>query len=409
MENRIIKKQQEINKKLEKNLKNKKKIKVAFFVIHSSVWKYDSIFKYMESNEKYDPIIIICPYIMYGKTRMLSDMSISEMYFKNKGYNYLNTYNQKYDEWLDVKKVFNPDIIFYTNPYKNLTRDEYYIYNFSNVLSCYADYAFSISDDYEMTHDLVFHNLLWKKFEETENHLQMARVASRIKGKNSIATGYVGTECLLNKSLENTKVWKSTDKNLKKIIWAPHHTLDKDGEFNWSTFEKYHLYMLELAEKYSDRAQFAFKPHPILKSKLEKLWGEEKTKEYYSKWGTNRTTQLVEDSYEELFKGSDAMLHDCGSFTVEYLFVNKPVCRIMVETYVSNFSEFGNRCLDVHYKAFNEDDIEKFIINVINGTDELKKPREEFFEKYLNFLEELPSKKIIREIEKYTNKDTHPF
>ncbi len=45
---------------------------------------------------------------------------------------------------------------------------------------------------------------------------------------------------------------------------------------------KYHEFMLEMAQKYSDRIQIAFKPHPILRPELSlpEVW-KRKTDEYY--------------------------------------------------------------------------------------------------------------------------------
>ena len=48
--------------------------------------------------------------------------------------------------------------------------------------------------------------------------------------------------------------WKLRDMNLKRIIWAPHHTIEGNtDDIAFSTFLEYYDLMLEIAEKYSDR------------------------------------------------------------------------------------------------------------------------------------------------------------
>ncbi|MGL5000431.1 MAG: CDP-glycerol glycerophosphotransferase family protein [Cetobacterium sp.] len=400
----LIERQLKINEELEKKLKGKEKIKVAFFVIHNSVWKFDNLYLLMEKNLKFEPLIVICPYMIYGEERMLEDLEKTENVFKKKGYRYINTYDKKDKKWLDIKKELNPEIIFFTNPYETLTKDEYYIKNFEDTLCCYTNYAYNTCSEYEMFYNSLFHNLLWRKFEETPIHLKIAQKYSRIKGRNSVCIGYPGIEPFLKKDKIEDKSWKKTGKKQKKIIWAPHHTLSTDALLNWSTFERYSKFMLELAKKYSENIQFSFKPHPILKSKLEILWGKEKTEEYYKQWENGENTQLEEGSYEELFLTSDAMIHDCGSFSVEYLYTLKPVCRpVNVNKDIDeSLNEFGKMVYNLHYKALNEMDIIAFIENVIKNNDPMLKDRIKFYNQYLiNEDNELPSQKIIKELEKY--------
>ena len=65
--------------------------------------------------------------------------------------------------------------------------------------------------------------------------------------------------------------------------------------------------MVELAKKYQDSIQFAFKPHPVLKFRLINIWGEQKTEEYYKLWETMPNTQLETGDYIDLFLTSDAL------------------------------------------------------------------------------------------------------
>lgn len=114
----------------------------------------------------------------------------------------------------------------------------------------------------------------------------------------------------------------------------------------------------------------------MLKYNLTKYWGDSKTNKYYDQIAaySNAIYDNSED-YLETFANSDAMIHDCGSFTAEYLFTNKPCCYMLKNLDDINkiFLPMGQKCLDNYYKAFNKNDILNFIDNVvIKGIDPMK-------------------------------------
>ena len=151
-------------------------------------------------------------------------------------------------------------------------------------------------------------------------------------------------------------------------------------------------------DKYKSEVLFSFKPHPLLKNKLDILWGKEKTKEYYDKWASMENTSVNEGDYIDLFLSSDAMIHDSGSFISEYLYVNKPVMRTLNEVEESEkMNDFAMECIANHYLANNEQQIEQFIQNVINGIDPLKEQRTKFVNEVL-MPNGSPSQNIIDDI-----------
>jgi len=373
--------------KLRTKVHKKEKIKVAFFAIHSSVWKYDGVYQLMDKDPRFDPIVVVCPVVNYGKENMLAEMEKTFKLFKRKGYNVIKTYNEKDDTYLDVKKEITPDIVFYTNPHRGLIKDEYYITNYIDTLTCYTQHAFYVSHLIEAQYDQLFHNILWKVFCETELHVKVAKQYSRNKGKNVVLTGYPGIDDFNYGGRSGTDVWKNPDVNLKRIIWAPHQTIDRGGCLSYSCFLRYYQVFLNIAEKYKDKIQIAFKPHPLLKVKLSKHkeWGQQRTEDYYKKWQNLENGQLEEDDYIDLFNTSDAMIFDSGSFTAEYLCCGKPSLFMFSDSNVKDrFNEFGKLALEQHYHAYNETQIMDFIENVVcAGKDIKKENREAFYHKYL--------------------------
>ena len=395
-----IKSAPELHKEALKRLKSKEgKINCVFFALYDSVWKYDGVYKLLSNDSRFNVTVLICPIVNYGKKHMEDEMERCFKTMSQKGYHTIRAYNKQNNSYIDVKKELQPDIIFYTNPYKGLIDDRYYIDKFLDILTVYVPYHFSNNNDFQMFNNLPFHNLVWRIYIETEDHKNIYINHEFLKGVNTVTTGYPGIESLIFK--ESNKIfnyWKN--KNKVKIIWAPHHTIHPVGNVNFSCFIKYAVFMLQMAKKYSKDIDIAFKPHPLLKNKLIEEWGEDQTKEYYHQWETMPNTILQEGEYINLFLTSDAMIHDSGSFLIEYLYTKKPVMRTMNDVDPKTmYNDFALHALDFYYKGYNENDIEQFIKNVIAGVDPLKDKREKFVREHLLPPNgKLPSENIVNDI-----------
>lgn len=367
------------------SFRSKDTIRCCFFALFEEVWKYDGVFQLMQKNSRFEPVILICPVVNYGFENMLLRMRQCERFFRSKGYDPILSYNPDTKQYVDVMNEIKPDIIFYTNPYKGLIDDRYYIDNFQEVLTIYVPYSINNSNAFYSNFGMPFYNFLWRYYQPTGMHKNYAKKYSDNRGVNAVTVGYPGIESLIfNIHTVNKKIWKNDNPKLKKIIWAPHHTIEPAGSVFYSCFLRYSDFMLDMVQKYQDTIQFAFKPHPLLKNKLELFWGKEKTDTYYNKWQNMANSCVVEGEYSDLFLSSDAMIHDSGSFISEYLYVNKPVMRTLNEVDESEKqNDFSMQCISNHYLANNEQDIEQFIENLINGVDPLKPQRTKFLNEVL--------------------------
>lgn len=376
-----------------------RRIRVAFFALHSAVWKYENVYRLLEKDDRFDPIVVVCPVVNYGHENMLEEMTKAYKFFLEREYNVVRAFDPGTGEYLDVKTQISPDIIFYTNPYQGLIDDRYYITRFRDVLTCYVNYFYGMSgfDDKQVYQRSTLPNLVWRFFLETTMHYQNFKALSRNKARNGIVTGYPGVDQLVFQGYKKDGIWKIPDKKIKKIIWAPHHTINEEFELRNSNFLKYSNEMLNIAQKYRSHVQISFKPHPLLKIKLynHKEWGVKRTDEYYRKWELGENTQLNTDRYIDLFNTSDALIHDCGSFTVEYLHCGKPALFLMNDFTYDSLNDFGKLALEHHYQAHCTQDIEDFIVNVvIHDQDNLSVMRKEFYDKMLR-PNNIPASQII--------------
>ena len=379
-------------------LKNKPVIKCVFFVSELADWKCDYVYRLMQKEPRFDPIIIICPVSIYGEDMMIKEQNRLVDYCKLNDYKYRLAYNVNSKKYINVREEENPDVIFYTTPYVDQIGYRFHITNYMDILGVYIPYAFNNNSDLCSWHNFLINNLAWRYYVESEEHLYFSKLVARNGGRNCVVSGYPAIEGLIDKHKPSDDSWKIKDRKFKRVIWAPHHTIAPEGNVIYSCFLEYADFMVRLANKYNNSVQFVFKPHPLLREKLEKYWGKNETDYYYNCWQNMPNTSLIEGDYVDIFLTSDAMIHDSGSFIAEYLFVNKPVLRTLNDIPLEKlYNSFVLRCLDQYYFARNSQEVELFIQNLINGIDPLKDQRSAFVNEVL-MPKCLPSQNIINDI-----------
>ena len=354
-------------------------VNVIFINAQPSIWKYDSLFNQMLNNEHFNPMVLVCPLEGRGKALMLSSLNESYNFFKKKGYPVRCAYNTTDGSYLNIKEL-SPDILFYPTQYPHQLNKRYNQYTLRRYLKCLVNYAFvNVSGDWSCAS--AVHGLMWRYFAECESNRQLALSYNKRDFRNIRVVGYPIYDEFQNATGEAT-AWKNPHPKFKRIIWAPHHTIEgQNGLLQFSTFLLYQDIMLHLAEKYKDKVQFVFKPHPLLRNNLygHAAWGKERTDAYYERWEKGENTAFVNGTYMDLFKSSDAMIHDCGSFIVEYLYTQKPVLYLGTNREEQS-NIVGKKAYQCHYHGNSIEDIENFITSVvIEGNDPMKNDRREFF------------------------------
>lgn len=381
-------------------LRGKSSIKVVFLVIHQSVWKVDTVFQRMQRDSFFVPVILVCPYISHDHKKMVEELSGTYEYFKKKGYPVHASLDQQSNRWLNLEEL-SPDIIFFTNPH-NLTRPQYYTDAFREYLSVYVPYYFMATthagDDYEM-YGNPFLSSMYRVYWPSEYHLNQQLSVTKGRVSNGVVTGYPAMEPFFV-SDAGSDVWKTQGSKKKKVIFAPHHTID-EHENSLSSFLKFADIIKNLSIQFSDQIQWIFKPHPILKEKLLKHpeWGRERTELYYRFWASNPFTQLEEGEYVDIFKGSDAIIHDCSSFICEYAFLEKPSLFLMSKKRAKRVvNSFGEMFLGQYIISESKDDVEEFLVGVLKGSHHVcpASHLETYIENY--YLSNAPSDLVIKNL-----------
>lgn len=355
------------------DIRKKQLIRVVFVVTEPAIWKTELLYKAMLKHPRFQPIILVTRSLEYKESY---NDTIS--FLKQREYPFLTI-----SESRTIDSVLHPDIILWQKPYEDVVPINHSALRNLKSVYIYALYGVSVAlADWNCNR--FINRMSWHFYVENKFAYDKVKSITKNHGSNLRITGVPMMDELLIPKSELTDFWKPQQVTKKRIIWSPHHSIDTQL-LSLSTFMRYYDFMLLMAQKYKDKVQFAFKPHPLLKSKLYEVWGVDRTNEYYNKWATMENTQYENSKYLELFKYSDAMIHDCCSFILEYHYSQNPVMFLTKDgkDYDSLMYDFSKKAFDLCYKGSDERDIEAFINSVINGEDPLKGERELFYNKYL--------------------------
>ena len=360
-------------------------LRVVFIAIDVAYWRYQHVYELMKADNRFLPTIVLSPCL--GHAHQEQEMERLRKYFEARSISFID-----YDfsgKPFDIRGQINPDIVFFPQPYEHLLCKEHDCLNFYDRLVCYMPYAFWMSTG-KLSYDLHFHNRAWRLYYSTQLHLEEAQKVATNHGRNVRVVGYANADDFLRPN--HGSPWHQLTDGKKRmcIVWAPHYSIIAENSalppranFLWMAD-----LMVTLAREYCDKIQIAFKPHPALLTHLyqHKEWGRERTDEYYELWRTMPNTQLEAGEFVDLFMTSDAMIHDSGSFAVEYHYSKKPVMFVSknMKPILDTQSTFGLKTYDLHYIGKDEADIRRFIDDVVlGGNDPMRPEREQFFRDYL--------------------------
>ena len=355
--------------------KNKKKIRIAFQVQSLSIWCTDFMPKLLSAIEKFDVTVIIT---WQMNTSYEQEVLPAIEYFKKSGLKYSI-----------ADGSIHPgdfDIVFYLSPYldalANWTDKEIPL----TTLLCYLPYGYCVESLQPVVFDLFLHNVAWKNYVPNKTYLEMGTKWCSLGNYNMVSVGVPKLDVLYTMpDLGKKAVWKMQQPKAKKIIYAPHHSINNHQCM--STFAKNWQWMLNYAKTHGDTTSWIFKPHPLLiKSSVECgiFKNEQEYREYCKAWDSLPNGKYIEGPYLEYFLSSDCMIFDSMSFMAEYLFVNKPSLFLTREKL--NFSELGEKIFPAHYSVPGNDykGIQHFIeYDVIY--DKKRTLRNLIFTKYLDY------------------------
>lgn len=362
----------------------KRPLKVAFQVAQLSKWKCESVLQLMLKDDRFEPFVWCVPvagnlHITNPEEHARETKRICE-HFDKRGVR-LCTYISLRDFPTEEK----PDLIFIHEAYDYIFLEDSFR-GMEQELLCYVPYCFHNTVS-ALGYDGIGNNCSLFVFWENESVTEEHRRGSTNKGRNGLSSGNPIADIFLDPAMREIPAWKDCGRAMKRVIWAPHWTITADSSWFLSgTFLKTEQAMMELVQEHRDDIQFAFKPHPHLYRMLceHPEWGKEKTDAFYRQWEEMPNTQLAEGDYTALIMQSDAMIHDSGSFILEYLFADKPAMFLRDGAGYGGYNQMTLDALTAYHIGLSKAEIADFLQRcVLQGEDSLADTREHMRKEYL--------------------------
>lgn len=361
-------------------IRRKAKIKIAFVLYDSSMWCGDALYNLFAQNERYEVTIFLCLRIdQYKNEKVRSDFIHGVNQLKSHGLNVVAI--DSFDT-----KIPTQDFIIFLTPYNRFLPRAFYFNSLTaETLTAYIPYSYTISSDNVFAEPIQ--RIIYKHFCDTKFSFN-----SSIKNpENSVSatyySGYPKMDVFFDEKVNFKYDWKMAVPNAKKIIWAPHWSIDS-GVF-FATFQHNYKFMYEYAKAHPE-ISWVVKPHPnLLYSAVRSgvFKSAEKFKEYLQAW-ENLPNAKVETGayYHAIFATSDGMIQDCGSFIYEYQYTHKPMIFLTCDT--QRFNSMGNELMKILYRVDGRDlqGIADSIYKIfVEGNDPLFDARLKFFDENLNY------------------------
>lgn len=340
-------------------------IHFAAYVVFDAMFGMHEVFSLMRSMpDRWDPRIVILPDLAKEYDQKVQIYRRCREYFVRLygSDKVLDGWDIQNDRFIDYTDQF--DMIYFQNPYDARVPEVHSISYAStkNVLPVYVNYGYDVG--YHTMYARMKGpelNYVWKYFTETVYSLEDCKKLQVIQGKNVVLTGYAKMD-----ALAGFPAGKKGQR--KKILITAHHSF-RFPELPLSNFLSCYKLILQLPEMFPD-IDFVFRPHPGLFGKLilHKVWTKEELAAYLKALEEAGIEYSGGGEYLSLFAQCDAIINDCGSFTLEWLFTGKPGCFVMNENLKDeHLTTQMKEALSRYRIARNHEDIIRFISDVAAG------------------------------------------
>jgi hypothetical protein len=374
------------------------KIKAVFFLNETFTWpSFESVYEAFSADPACETQLVYVPFEHVGSDK---DRDWFDDYAA-KGLPVIRC--QDYD-----LAVESPDFVFFVKPFDSIPK-QFYIDNVDRIVrrSIYIPYGVKWVD-YENVPLLIRYHfqlplqkMAWKIFnapnDVRENYVRYGQLnPEKVELVGHPRFDGIGK---LAKMKDNIPVsWKKKIGSKKIFMWNSHFSsrLKNNPESDWSTFESLGKKILSRFMLDKDIV-LLWRPHPFFFNSL--LACEIMTKiEIEELQSTiDRSENIILDTlddYRYAFSIADALISDASGLLSEFIEAEKPILFTYKE---GNDSIVNKKQLPAYYKASTWEDIEKFIVMVIEGKDPKKHERLEMM-KYFGIDPSRNVGKVVKEI-----------
>lgn len=395
-------------RKIQEKISCGQKVRVAFLAISAAEWAADRVYRLLSEDERLECFVVLCPLVdrAVGDRKKTEEQSYH--FFQNNRYDVKRVYQSEEDTCAGWELIGGfPDIVIHLTSWYQALPAAFQIVQFPlNIMNCYLPYGMYVADSLNgiyakmAVYNKEMVNLMWRVYADSEANLAGYERYGLLHAKNVRYSGFAKMDSFFEKKgyteEQIRNIWKipsdiGVDER-KKVIIAPHHTIENSEIVVYSTFTRNAYFWLYLAKKYQDRISFIYKPHPNLRMKVVRcgyFQSNEEYEAYVDAWKSLPNARVSEEEgYLDIFATSDGMIMDSASFLGEYLYVNKPMLFLTREEQAFNI--LGKKLVSGYYTAKGEDymAIEQFLQRVIQkGEDSMQDIRSRIFAEELDYVD----------------------
>ena len=365
-------------------ISRKKKIKIGFTMVEAAHWCGKDLYDFFANDERFETTVFLCLDFHKPVNDVIkADFMRGVDQLKSHGINVVPVTDRN-------AKLPVQDVLIYLSPY--LGRFPV-CFNLNNVtaktLAVHIPYAFDTSFHIKRFYSGELFIILWKVFFSSAITFDIYKEKCIIGMPRGLYSGYPRMDIVFKPDTKFHFDWKMARPDAKKIIWAPHHSIKGDTSITYATFQWNWKFMYEFA-KANPAISWIFKPHPWLlyKAVREKVFPSAAAfQKYLQMWDELPNAMVYTGGYyQDIFATSDGLIHDCGSFSAEYQYVNKPM--IYLTRPEQNHNKLGEEILKASYLVDGRDfkGIAMLLQRLfIEGKDDKAAKRKQVFDKYLNY------------------------
>ena len=364
-------------------LRGKKKIRIGFVTDFSAMWCGDKLYNYFARDKRFETTVFLC--LKRPKRTIktvIDDFNHGVEQFKSRGINVVGISDM-------TAEVPPQDVIFYLRPYMDNLPNAFQLQDITvTTLVAYIPYSFQVAHDVVEYHHSIFY-LPWKIFFSSLLNLKLIDRICKFGVPRGLYSGYPRLDVFFDDKDKLKFKWKTARRKSKKIIWAPHWSIEGTIGIHFATFQWNYKFMYEFAKAHPE-ISWVVKPHPdLLFSAVESgvFPSTAAFEEYLQAWDDLPNAQVYTGAYyNAIFATSDGMIHDSGSFIGEYQYAHKPM--IYLTRDIRQYNEIAEKILSVSYLVDGQDlnGIAALMQKIfIDGKDPKRAEREKFFNEHLNY------------------------
>lgn len=352
-------------------------IKVDFYFQWPPGWtNFESVIQTMMNNPAFDCQVVVVPYLNWKATDINGDIQrriLSKQHIEYIGFE---------DYSLETRR---PDVVFLQNPYDEARPETFrsqYLHQ-RGVKIAYIPYALDTGIGEESMvyqYNLLCQNIATWIFARSQRHKDEFAVQCQAGNKHVHVTGHPKFDYYDARYNKKNAAFQNQRK--KTLLWTTHFVLPGEVKM-YTTFNLYCRAFMKIMMR--DDIHLIIRPHPLFTQWIDAA--SQSARDNYQKLVTlsatrDNVTWDTSENYQDSFSKSDALIADAGSFLLEYLPSTKPILYLTHETChgLNKTADFIYSSYDV---AWHENDINKFVDNVVSNNDLMKPLREKVLKEEL--------------------------